>query len=233
VSSSSRTGLSKPRDMGASHSTAEDKGQDSGLSATQMLYHMSDEARVQSVERDLEGVEEVLLRVSLSLQWEDETSVLLHSAANAMRNHAEILRGNIAAAAAVRPGYIAQLCRRKRRCDVIVGPASASPACRVHFAAFPDACPPPSEVDDTFAPNTHHETNPSPFSSADDVCSMPTTPSPAQWAKSTSSASCEFTKHGNNDDFISRRRRRRSSDPCCSSSLSTSRSVVLASSESS
>jgi len=135
----------------------QDEGQDIGLSATLALYHMSDEVRVESVQRDLESLEEVLLRVSPSLRWEDETSVLLHLAANALRNHAEILYRNIAAAAAV--VYAARLCRRKRGYDVIVGPASVSQARRVHFAAaFPDASLPPSVVDDTSAPSTHHET---------------------------------------------------------------------------
>ena len=210
--------------MGASLSAWQDEGQDNGLSTTQVLYHLSDEVRVESVQRDLESVEEVLLRVSPSLRWEDETSVLLHSAANALRNHAEILHRNISSTSSL---STFRLCRRKRGYDVIVGPASASPARRVHFAAaFPDAYLPPSVVHDTFAPSTHHETNPSHSSSANDVCSMPTaTPAQADWAKSPFSKSCEFTKHGNIHDVSFRRSRRRSSDPCCHSPLSTCRIV--------
>ena len=40
-------------DMGGSNSTSKEEG----MSATQELYHLSDEARLESVERDLETLE--------------------------------------------------------------------------------------------------------------------------------------------------------------------------------
>jgi len=125
--------------MGGSNSTSKEEG----MSATQELYHLSDEARLESVERDLETLEEVQKRVSTAIRWDFEDSVMLHSAVNMLHNHAEILRSNVAAAAtADRSGCTAQLCKKARGCHGIACASYASPARRVHFVAVSlDASP--------------------------------------------------------------------------------------------